>query len=346
MLAAVKPTVGTREPLGRHPHHRGPGHARAPWPAPSPTRPSSLAPWRGRSPIPRTRPRPPARRRRTTTTRPSSTPTACRARASASPGPSTTTRFRCPGRTGGAAACRPRQRASWTRSSTILKAQGATIVDPADIPSVVDPDPADNLLLSGRSSVLDYGMKRDFNAWLATLGPAAPVKTLTELREWNLAHRAAGSMKYGQARLDESDAIDLERGPGAVRGRPGPGPPPQRRARHRRGDGGAPAGRAALPGPEQRRHRGHARLSHGDRAVRLRAQRRSTRRSPTASTPGPSPFGVSFTGRRVQRAPAPGAGLRLRAGDEAAGAPAGDAVGWSSETPWHGRAWHCVMVRV
>ena len=92
----------------------------------------------------------------------------------------------------------------------ILMARGATIVDPADIPSVIDPDPANSLLTSGGSSVLNYGMKRDFNAWLATLGESAPVKTLTELREWNLAHERAGSLKYGQARLDGSDRIDLE----------------------------------------------------------------------------------------------------------------------------------------
>jgi amidase len=92
----------------------------------------------------------------------------------------------------------------------ILAAQGATIVDPADIPSVIDPDLEHNLLVSGRSSVLTYGMKRDFNAWLASLGPSAPVKTLTELRAWNVAHEQAGSMKYAQANLDRSDAIDLE----------------------------------------------------------------------------------------------------------------------------------------
>jgi amidase len=92
----------------------------------------------------------------------------------------------------------------------ILRTQGATIVDPADIPSVIDPDPANNLLTSGRSSVLDYGMKRDFNKWLATLGDAAPVKTLTELREWNLAHRRLGAIKYGQARLDGADALELD----------------------------------------------------------------------------------------------------------------------------------------
>ncbi|MFH1764968.1 MAG: amidase family protein [Gemmatimonadota bacterium] len=93
---------------------------------------------------------------------------------------------------------------------TILKQQGAIIVDPADIPSILDQDEAQNLMLNGQSSVLDYGMKRDFNLWLASLGETAPVKSLTELREWNLAHGSAGSMKYEQARLDIADALDLE----------------------------------------------------------------------------------------------------------------------------------------
>src|SRR5207302_10673945 len=56
-----------------------------------------------------------------------------------------------------------------------------------------------------------YGMKRDFNAWLKSLGPSAPVKTLTELREWNLAHAKAGAIKHGQSRLDISDEMDLEK---------------------------------------------------------------------------------------------------------------------------------------
>ena len=92
----------------------------------------------------------------------------------------------------------------------ILQQQGAVIVDPADIPSILDQDEAENLMLNGRSMVLDYGMKRDFNLWLASLGDDAPVKSLTELREWNLAHRSAGSMKYEQARLDIADALDLD----------------------------------------------------------------------------------------------------------------------------------------
>jgi amidase len=59
------------------------------------------------------------------------------------------------------------------------------------------------------SVVLKYGMKRDFNKWLASLGDKAPVRTLTELRAWNVAHQKAGAIKYAQARLDIADEMDL-----------------------------------------------------------------------------------------------------------------------------------------
>ena len=52
-------------------------------------------------------------------------------------------------------------------------------------------------------------MKRDFNQWLSTLGPSAPVKTLTELREWNITHTAAGAIRFGQSDLDVSDEMDV-----------------------------------------------------------------------------------------------------------------------------------------
>jgi amidase len=91
-----------------------------------------------------------------------------------------------------------------------LKAAGATVID-VDIPSMLEKDPKENLLTAGSSSVLSYGMKRDFNAWLASLGPAAPVKSLTELREWNKTHEKMGAIKYGQALLDASDALDLDK---------------------------------------------------------------------------------------------------------------------------------------
>jgi amidase len=106
----------------------------------------------------------------------------------------------------------------------VLRAQGAVIVDPADIPSVLEKNAADNFFswstcsgaLQGKgkdqgcSITFKYGMKRDFNAWLATLGPKAPVKTLSELRAWNEAHRSAGSLKYGQSNLDISDEMDVQ----------------------------------------------------------------------------------------------------------------------------------------
>jgi amidase len=105
----------------------------------------------------------------------------------------------------------------------VLNKQGAVIVDPAEVPSFVDPDPKNNFLewpyCSGAEQAkgndedcsvnFKYGMKRDFNAWLATLGPQAPVKTLAELRDWNIRHLKAGAIKYGQSRLDISDEMDL-----------------------------------------------------------------------------------------------------------------------------------------
>jgi amidase len=105
----------------------------------------------------------------------------------------------------------------------VLKQQGATVVDPADIPSIVSTDPDHNFLQwgtcsgvtdskgqdAGCSVVLKYGMKRDFNKWLTSLGPSAPVPTLTALREWNITHTKAGSIKYGQSNLDVSDEMDV-----------------------------------------------------------------------------------------------------------------------------------------
>ena len=102
-----------------------------------------------------------------------------------------------------------------------LAAAGAVVVDPVDIPSVSAAAADDSLLAwsvcttpkeadADCSIVFKYGMKRDFNAWLASLGNAAPVQTLTELRAWNTAHAKMGAIKYGQSLLDISDEVDLE----------------------------------------------------------------------------------------------------------------------------------------
>src|SRR5262245_54476584 len=104
----------------------------------------------------------------------------------------------------------PEQEKVMDEALAVLKAQGAILID-VEIPSIVAKEAKDNLLLSGQSSVLNYGMKRDFNTWLASLGPVAPVKSLTELREWNTAHERMGAIKYGQSQLGASDRIDLEK---------------------------------------------------------------------------------------------------------------------------------------
>ncbi len=115
------------------------------------------------------------------------------------------------------------QKSAMTEVIALLKARGAEVVDPADIPSVLAPKAADNFLDwnvcsgleqgKGRdadcSIAFKYGMKRDFNLWLQSLGDKAPLKSLTELRVWNVAHARGGSMKYGQANLDAADEMDV-----------------------------------------------------------------------------------------------------------------------------------------
>jgi amidase len=118
----------------------------------------------------------------------------------------------------------PDQKKVMDEAIMALKEQGAVVVDPADIASVVSTDPQNSLLkwntcsglenAKGKdadcSVVFKYGMKRDFDKWLESLGTAAPVKSLTELRMFNLAHAKAGALKYGQSQLDISDEMDLE----------------------------------------------------------------------------------------------------------------------------------------
>jgi len=105
----------------------------------------------------------------------------------------------------------------------VLKQQGAIVVDPADVPSIIAKEANDSFPLfefcsggehakgkdANCSINFKYGMKRDYNAWLASLGASAPVKTLREHIAWNVAHAKAGAIKYQQSRFDISDEIDL-----------------------------------------------------------------------------------------------------------------------------------------
>ena len=141
------------------------------------------------------------------------------------PAPDATGRGGRGGGGGGGGGLNPDQKKAMDDAIAVLKAQGAIIVDPANIPSVIDQDPTNNFLrwntCSGANAgkgkdddcsiVFKYGMKRDFNAWLKSLGPSAPLKSLTELREFNTRHANAGAIKYGQSLLDISDEMDVEK---------------------------------------------------------------------------------------------------------------------------------------
>lgn len=131
--------------------------------------------------------------------------------------------FTIPGTTQRRGGLNAAQTAVMNDAIAALRSAGAVIVDPANIPSVVTANVSRNFLLWGTCAGADerkghnsdcsidfaYGMKRDFNSWLNSLGSAAPFKTLTDLRWFNINNAANGAMKYGQSRLDISDEIDL-----------------------------------------------------------------------------------------------------------------------------------------
>jgi amidase len=101
----------------------------------------------------------------------------------------------------------------------ILQREGATIVDPANIPSILDGTPANSFLtfptcagLANRkgqdaacSTTFKYGMKRDYTAWATASG--AP--SLTAMREYNVANRPRNAIRYEQENLDISDEMDI-----------------------------------------------------------------------------------------------------------------------------------------
>ena len=73
----------------------------------------------------------------------------------------------------------------------VMKAQGATLVDPADIPTFGKFDDSELL-------VLLYELKADLNAYLARLGPKAPVRTLQDIIAFNERNRQKEMPYFGQ----------------------------------------------------------------------------------------------------------------------------------------------------
>jgi amidase len=76
-------------------------------------------------------------------------------------------------------------------SLAIMKQQGATLVDPADIPTLGKFDESELL-------VFMYELKADLNAYLARLGPSAPVRTLQDIIEFNEHNRQKEMPYFGQ----------------------------------------------------------------------------------------------------------------------------------------------------
>ena len=81
-----------------------------------------------------------------------------------------------------------------------MKAAGAEIVDPANLPQTTD------VFTELPTLVLNYEFKANINRYFASLGPAAPVKSLTELIAFNEAHRDREMPFFGQERLIISEA--------------------------------------------------------------------------------------------------------------------------------------------
>lgn len=72
-----------------------------------------------------------------------------------------------------------------------MKRGGATIVDPADIPTAGKFDDSE-------FDVLLYEFKADLNQYLASLGSGAPVKSLADVIAFNEKHRATSMPWFGQ----------------------------------------------------------------------------------------------------------------------------------------------------
>jgi amidase len=85
------------------------------------------------------------------------------------------------------------------QSLDVLKKQGATLVDPADIETFGKFDESELL-------VFMYELKADLNAYLARLGPSAPVHTLKEIIDFNERNRPKEMPYFGQDLFIKAEA--------------------------------------------------------------------------------------------------------------------------------------------
>jgi amidase len=80
-----------------------------------------------------------------------------------------------------------------------MKKLGAVVVDPADIPTAGKFDDSE-------LEVLLYEFKADLNAYLAGLGPKAPVHSLKEIIDFNEKHSAKEMPYFGQDLFTKAEA--------------------------------------------------------------------------------------------------------------------------------------------
>jgi amidase len=79
-----------------------------------------------------------------------------------------------------------------------MKQAGATIVDPANIPT-------DGQFDAAEGEVLRYEFKADLNKYLAWLGTASPTRSLKDLIAYNLAHKDRELEYFGQEILEMAE---------------------------------------------------------------------------------------------------------------------------------------------
>lgn len=81
----------------------------------------------------------------------------------------------------------------------VMKSVGAVIVDPADIPTTGKFDDSE-------FEVLLYEFKADLNAYLAGLGPKAPVRSLKDVMDFNERNRDREMPYFGQDIMEKAQA--------------------------------------------------------------------------------------------------------------------------------------------
>ena len=177
--------------------------------------------------------------------------------------------------------------------SPAIQALGATTVQ---IPT---PDPGAEL----RRTSSRREFKRDLNAYLGRLPASAPMKSLADIIAYNTAH-ADEALKFGQAQLTASQAIDLSDPAHERRLRRQPRRRPRRRPRrdrHRADD--------------EHARRDHDAVGHADRHRRPRRLPADRRPRRATTPPTALPGRHRLQRHRLQRGEAARVRLRVRAGD-------------------------------